>query len=50
MFTVVAVQIYTDHPVNALTKPLPFYAYPIFVITIFGWAWTLLRNRVEAKH
>jgi hypothetical protein len=44
LFSVVAVQIFTDHPVNALTKPLPFFAYPIFVITIFGWAWTLLRT------
>ena len=42
LFSVVAVQIFIDHPLNALTKPLPFYAYPIFVITIFGWAWTLL--------
>jgi len=45
LFSVVAVQIFTGHPVNALSKPLPFFAYPVFVITIFGWAWTLLRNR-----
>ena len=44
LFSVVAVKIFIDHPLNALTKPLPFYAYPIFVITIFGWAWTLLRK------
>ncbi len=44
LFSVVAFQIFTDQPVNALTEPLPFYAYPIFVITIFGWAWTLLRT------
>ena len=45
LFSVVAIQIFTDQPVNPLTRPLPFFAYPIFVITIFGWAWTLLRNR-----
>lgn len=44
LFSVVSVQIFIDYPLNALTKPLPFYAYPIFVITIFGWAWTLLRK------
>ena len=44
LFSVTAVQIYTAQPLNALTKPLPFYAYPIFVITIFGWAWTLLNK------
>jgi len=50
LFSVVAIQVFTGQPVNALAKPLPFFAYPIFVITIFGWAWTLLRNRVEVKH
>jgi hypothetical protein len=44
LFSVVAFQIFTGHPVNALTKPLPFFAYPVFVVTIFGWAWTLLKN------
>ena len=44
LFSVVAFQIFTGHPVNALTKPLPFFAYPVFVVTIFGWAWTLLKK------
>jgi len=44
LFSIVAVQIFTDSHLNALTKPLPFYAYPIFVITIFGWVWSLLRE------
>lgn len=50
LFAIVAVQIFTDHPVNALTEPLPFYAYPIFVITIFGWAWTLVRRPTQVKN
>lgn len=45
LFSVTSVLIFTGRPVNALTEPLPFFAYPIFVITIFGWAWTLLRKR-----
>ena len=50
LFSVVAVQIFINHPLNALTKPLPFYAYPIFVITIFGWAWTLLRKHSRSPN
>jgi hypothetical protein len=42
LFSVVAFQIFTGHAVNALTRPLPFFAYPVFVVTIFGWAWSLL--------
>ena len=49
LFSIVAFQIFTDHPVNALTRPLPFFAYPIFVITIFGWAWTLVRTPSQLK-
>lgn len=44
LFSVVAVEIFIGNHLNALTKPLPFYAYPLFVITIFGWAWTLLKE------
>jgi hypothetical protein len=44
LFSVVAVQIFKGSHLNGLTKPLPFYAYPFFVITIFGWVWTLLRE------
>ena len=42
LFTVVAIQIFLGYPINALTKPLPFYAYPFFAGTLFGWAWKLL--------
>jgi hypothetical protein len=44
LFFVVSVMIFTGSTVNALTKPLPFFAYPFFVVTIFGWAWALLRK------
>lgn len=44
LFSVVSVLIFTNHSVDPLTRPLPFYAYPFFVITIFGWAWKLLRH------
>jgi len=45
LFSITTVLIYTGQPLNALVKPLPFYAYPIFMITLFGWAWTLLNKR-----
>jgi len=44
LFSVVSVQIFTGSFVNALTEPLPFYAYPFFAATIFGWGWILLRK------
>ena len=49
LFSITAIKIFTGDTVNALSKPLPFYAYPLFVITIFGWAWTLLRSLNESK-
>ena len=42
LFFVVSLLIINAHPVNALTKPLPFYAYPFYAVTLAGWAWTLL--------
>ena len=44
LFSVVSVQIFTGSSINALTDPLPFYAYPFFAATIFGWGWILLRK------
>ncbi len=44
LFAIVSVSIFTGHPVNALAKPLPFYAYPFYAATLVGWAWTLLRR------
>jgi hypothetical protein len=48
LFSIVSVQIFTGRPVNALTEPLPFYAYPFFAATIFGWGWVLLRTNSPA--
>jgi hypothetical protein len=44
LFTVVSIQIFTGSPINALTQPLPFFAYPFFAATIFGWAWKVIRT------
>lgn len=43
MFAVTAVQIFCGAPLHAKSEPLPFLAYPIFVATMIGWIWTLVR-------
>ena len=47
LFIIVSFLILTGHPLNALTKPLPFYAYPFFALTLLGWAWALLKKRTS---
>lgn len=42
LFTITAILIFIKHPVHPLTRPLPFFAYPFFVITIVGWAISIL--------
>ena len=44
LFSITSVQIFIGLPVNTLSEPLPFYAYPFFAATIFGWGWMLLRT------
>jgi hypothetical protein len=43
LFAVVAVQLLSGQPLNALSRPLPFIAYPLLAATMFGWAWTHYR-------
>ena len=47
-FAIASLLIFTGHPVNALAKPLPFFAYPFFAITLAGWAWSLLNVHARA--
>lgn len=42
LFVLVAFQIFAGGQVTALSKPLPFSAYPVLVATMAGWIWTLL--------
>jgi len=44
MFAATAVQIFAGVPILPTSSPLPFYAYPFFVATFFGWIWTLLKT------
>lgn len=45
MFMASALQIFSGVYLTALSAPLPFFAYPIFVATFFGWIWTLLKGK-----
>lgn len=42
LFLIVAFRIFAGESINALTEPLPFFAYPFYAATLAGWAWTLL--------
>ncbi len=38
LFAVVALQIFMGRGLDALSQPLPFFAYPFLVATLLGWA------------
>ena len=44
LFAVVALQIFSGSALTPLSQPLPFFAYPFLVVTLFGWAWRHHRN------
>ncbi len=39
LFALTALQVFAGRNLTPLSEPLPFLAYPIFVLTLFGWAW-----------
>jgi hypothetical protein len=39
LFAITSVQIVLGAPVWALTRPLPFFAFPFLAATLVGWAW-----------
>ncbi|MDH3552608.1 MAG: hypothetical protein OER22_08345, partial [Gammaproteobacteria bacterium] len=43
LFSAVAVQLFQGQPLDALSRPLPFFAYPLLAATMFGWAWAHYR-------
>jgi len=44
LFAITALQIYGGSAITPLSKPLPFAAYPVLVITLFGLAWFHFRS------
>jgi len=39
LFAATALQVFAGRSLTPLSEPLPFFAYPVFVFTLFGWAW-----------
>ena len=44
LFAVVAVRIFLGEPLLPTAAPLPFFAYPVLVLTFLGWIWSVLRE------
>lgn len=44
LFVITSLRIFWGEPLTPMTSPLPFFAYPILVLTILGWIWSLLRK------
>ncbi|MBI1398005.1 MAG: hypothetical protein GC151_18685 [Betaproteobacteria bacterium] len=43
LFAIVALRIFGGTALTPLSSPLPFDAYPLLVLTLFGWAWVHYR-------
>jgi hypothetical protein len=41
---VIAARIFWGEQLLPISAPLPFYAYPVLVMTFIGWIWSLLRE------
>ena len=39
LFAGTAIQTFVGRNLTPLSEPLPFFAYPLFVATLLGWAW-----------
>lgn len=46
LFLIVAVQLFLGQPLDALSRPLPFFGYPLLAATMLGWAWAHYRAAV----
>lgn len=44
LFAITALEIFSGVPLTPISEPLPTFAYPLLVLTMFGWAWTCLRR------
>lgn len=47
LFALTALQTFAGRGLTPLSEPLPFMAYPVFVLTLLGWAWWC---RAPGKH
>ena len=40
LFAMTSMQVFAGRALTPLSEPLPFFAYPVLVATMFGWAWS----------
>ena len=45
LFTIIAARIFLGEQLLPTSKPLPYFAYPLVVLTFLGWIVTILRGR-----
>jgi hypothetical protein len=45
LFAVTAARIFWGEPLLPTASPLPFFAYPVLVLTFVGWMSVLLKER-----
>ena len=43
LFSIVGIELFLGRSLDALSKPLPFFAYPLLALTMLGWAWAHYR-------
>ena len=46
LFAITAARIFWGEQLTPLSSPLPFFAYPLLVVTFAGWIWTLVHQDV----
>lgn len=39
LFAATSLQVFSGRSLTPLSEPLPFFAYPVFVLTLLAWAW-----------
>src|SRR5262249_50788624 len=44
LFGITGAKIFWGEQILPSSAPLPFYAYPVLVLTFVGWIWSLLRE------
>lgn len=43
LFAIFAIQVFSGHPLTALSIPLPIFVYPFLAVTLLCWAWVYFR-------
>jgi hypothetical protein len=46
-FAMVSLRIFWGVQLTPISRPLPMFAYPVLVLTFFGWIWTIVRHGAE---